>query len=200
MSTETKKIDYFHQKYNLTMPHTDVVAATEIIQPCKTLDLGCGQGRNSLFLSGLGFALTSVDVNSNSIHFLQEVIREENITNIVASTYDINSADIKDNYDFIYSTVVFMFLNADRVPHIIQNMQEQTNVGGYNLIVSAMDTEQYPCDQGFSFTFKEHELQNYYKDWEIITYNEEVGELHRLDANGNRVKLQFATMLAKKVG
>ncbi len=195
----TKNIDYFHQKYNLTMPHSDVVAATEMIQPCKALDLGCGQGRNSLFLSDLGFDLTSVDVNSNSIQFLQKVIAEEGISNIKSSVYDINLADIKEQYDFIYSTVVFMFLNADRVPSIIQNMQAHTNIGGYNLIVSAMDTEQYPCDQGFSFTFKENELQNYYKDWEIITYNENVGELHRLDANGNRVKLQFATMLAKKI-
>lgn len=195
----TKNIDYFHQKYNLTMPHSDVVAATEMIQPCKALDLGCGQGRNSLFLSDLGFDLTSVDVNSNSIQFLQKVIAEEGISNIKSSVYDINLADIKEQYDFIYSTVVFMFLNADCVPSIIQNMQAHTNIGGYNLIVSAMDTEQYPCDQGFSFTFKENELQNYYKDWEIITYNENVGELHRLDANGNRVKLQFATMLAKKI-
>lgn len=195
----TKNIDYFHQKYNLTMPHSDVVAATEMIRPCKALDLGCGQGRNSLFLSDLGFDLTSVDVNSNSIQFLQKVIAEEGISNIKSSVYDINLADIKEQYDFIYSTVVFMFLNADCVPSIIQNMQAHTNIGGYNLIVSAMDTEQHPCDQGFSFTFKENELQNYYKDWEIITYNENVGELHRLDANGNRVKLQFATMLAKKI-
>lgn len=192
-------VDYYHQNYNLTMPHTDIVAASELIQPCKTLDLGCGQGRNSLYLSSLGFDLTSVDVNANSIHFLQEVIAKESITNIASSVNDINLADIKHYYDFIYSTVVFMFLNANRVPNIIQNMQEHTNIGGYNLIVSAMDTEKYPCDQGFSFTFKEHELQEYYKDWEIITYNEEIGELHRLDANGDRVKLQFATMLAKKI-
>ncbi|MFQ8717260.1 MAG: tellurite methyltransferase, partial [Enterobacter hormaechei] len=29
-------------------------------------------------------------------------------------------------------------------------------------------------------------------------YNEEVGELHRTEANGNRIKLRFATMLARK--
>lgn len=197
--SQLRDVDYFHKNYSLTLPHTDIVAASEIVKPCKAFDLGCGQGRNSLYLSSLGFDLTSVDVNANSIQFLQDVIAKENIENVQSSVYDINLAAIEGQYDFIFSTVVFMFLNADRVPSIIKNMQEHTNAGGYNLIVSAMDTAQYPCDQGFSFTFKEGELQEYYKDWEIVTYNEDVGELHRLDANGNRVKLQFATMLAKKL-
>ena len=77
-------------------------------------------------------------------------------------------------------------------------MQNHTNTNGYNLIVSAMSTETYPFTD-FPFTFSEGELQNYYQDWEIIHYNENVGELHRLDADGNRLKLQFATMLAKKI-
>ena len=51
-----------------------------------------------------------------------------------------------------------MFLQAERIPAIIQNMQEQTSIGGYNLIVCAMDTEDYPCSVNFPFTFKEGEL------------------------------------------
>lgn len=197
--TKLRDVNYFHEHYSLTLPHSDVVEATSIIKPCKSLDLGCGQGRNSLYLSTLGFNLTSLDVNESSVRFLQDVMAKESIDSIDAHVYDINSASINGQYDFIFSTVVFMFLNEDRVPSIIRNMQEHTNVGGYNLIVSAMDTEKYPCDQGFSFTFKEGELQDYYQDWKIVTYNEDVGELHRLDANGNRVKLQFATMLAQKL-
>ena len=77
-------------------------------------------------------------------------------------------------------------------------MQEHTTVGGYNLIVCAMDTEDYPCSVNFPFTFKEGELADYYKDWELIKYNENPGHLHRRDENGNRIQLRFATMLAKK--
>ena len=31
-----------------------------------------------------------------------------------------------------------------------------------------MDTEDYPCQMPFSFTFKEGELAEYYKDWELV--------------------------------
>ena len=34
--------------------------------------------------------------------------------------------------------------------------------------------------------------------WEFIKYNEDLGRLHKVDENGNRIQLQFATMLAKK--
>ena len=57
----------------------------------------------------------------------------------------------------------------------------------------------YPCSVPFPFTFKEGELAEYYKDWELVKYNENPGHLHRRDENGNRIQLRFATMLAKKV-
>ncbi len=71
--------------------------------------------------------------------------------------------------------------------------------GGHNLIVAAMDTEDYPCPLPFPFTFSPGELKHYYRDWEILKYNEDVGQLHKTDANGNRISLRFATLLARKL-
>ncbi len=132
------------------------------------------------------------------LKFLQSIVEQEDL-DMPIGLYDINSASIGQEYDFIVSTVVLMFLQADRIPAIIQNMQEKTSVGGYNLIVCAMDTEDYPCSVNFPFTFKEGELAYYYKDWELVKYNENPGHLHRRDENGNRIQLRFATMLAKKI-
>lgn len=56
-----------------------------------------------------------------------------------------------------------------------------------------------PCSVNFPFTFKEGELADYYKDWELVKYNENPGHLHRRDENGNRIQLRFATLLAKKI-
>lgn len=189
---------YFPKKYNTNPVHSEVLEAMDTVKPCKALDLGCGQGRNALFLAQHGFDVTAVDQNELSLEILQSIVEQEDIE-MPVGLYDINSASIGQTYDFIVSTVVLMFLQADRIPDIIRNMQEQTSIGGYNLIVCAMDTEDYPCSVNFPFTFKEGELANYYKDWEIIKYNENPGHLHRRDENGNRIQLRFATMLAKKV-
>ncbi|MEZ7656894.1 SAM-dependent methyltransferase TehB [Streptococcus sp. 20925_1_44] len=190
--------DYFPKKYNSNPVHSEVLEAMDTVKPCKALDLGCGQGRNALFLVQHGFDVTAVDQNELSLEILQSIVEQEDLE-MPVGLYDINSASIGQTYDFIVSTVVLMFLQADRIPAIIQNMQEQTSIGGYNLIVCAMNTEDYPCSVNFPFTFKEGELANYYQDWELIKYNENPGHLHRRDENGNRIQLRFATMLAKKV-
>lgn len=65
-------------------------------------------------------------------------------------------------------------------------------------LLFAMSTEDAPCPLPFPFTLKENELKEYYRDWELVKYNEDFGHLHKTDANGNRIKLRFATMLARK--
>ena len=193
-----KAEDYFPKKYNTNPVHSEVLEAMDTVKPCKALDLGCGQGRNALFLAQQGFDVTAVDQNELSLEMLQSIVEQEDLE-MPVGLYDINSASIGQTYDFIVSTVVLMFLQAERIPAIIRNMQEQTSIGGYNLIVCAMDTEDYPCSVNFPFTFKEGELANYYQDWELVKYNENPGHLHRRDENGNRIQLRFATMLAKKI-
>lgn len=194
--------DYFAKKYNLTTTHSEVLNAVKYVKEGKALDLGCGRGRNALYLNMLGFEVTAVDHNKESIEFLNYMIEKEKAKNIDAHIYNINDANIghqNGEYDLIISTVVMMFLNREKIPDIIRNMQQNTKVGGYNLIVCAMNTQDYPCTMPFSFTFSEGELANYYQGWELVKYNEDLGHLHKTDENGNRIQLRFATILAKKL-
>jgi len=55
--------DYFHKKYGMTRTHSAVVAANETVPPGKALDLGCGQGRNALYLALAGHEVTASDYN-----------------------------------------------------------------------------------------------------------------------------------------
>lgn len=190
--------NYFTEKYGMTRTHSEVVHAATLMQPGKTLDLGCGNGRNSLYLAANGFEVTAWDKNPASIDNLESIRAQEGIDNLQSAIKDLNTLSFDGEYDFILSTVVMMFLEAKTIPGLITNMQRCTKPGGYNLIVAAMDTEDYPCTVGFPFAFKPEELRSYYAGWTFLKYNEEVGELHRTDANGHRIKLRFATMLARK--
>ncbi|MBG9368212.1 SAM-dependent methyltransferase TehB [Streptococcus sp. NLN64] len=189
--------DYFVKKYNCGAVHSEILEALPIIQAHTVLDLGCGSGRNSLYLAHQGLEVTAVDKDGQALNNIQAIADEENIP-LNLERYDIHEASIEKSYDWILSTVVLMFLDASRIPDIIQNMQDQTKPGGYNLIVCAMDTERHPCPIAFPFTFKEGELAHYYNDWELIKYNENLGHLHKEDSQGNPIQLQFATMLARK--
>ena len=195
--------DYFYKKYQLSPTHSEILAATPYLQGGRALDVGCGQGRNALYLSQLGqqgFEVDAWDVNPNSLQKLQQIIDAEGIQNIYLQQRDLNAdPSITGTYDFICCTVVMMFLEAKTVKPLIAQMQQATKVNGFNLIVCAMDTPNLPAQADFPFAFKTGELSALYDGWNIVKYNENVGELHRVDAEGNRIKQHFATLLAQKL-
>ncbi|WP_407305614.1 SAM-dependent methyltransferase TehB [Acinetobacter sp.] len=199
LSFYCKPEEYFSKKYQIIPTHSEILAAIPYLHGGKALDVGCGSGRNSLFLSQHGFSVNAWDLNKDSIHKLNEIIQSEQIINIHPQIRDLNQdTTINDQYDFICCTVVMMFLKSKTIPKLIPQMQNATKPHGLNLIVCAMDTKDYPAQPDFPFTFKPGELSAYYREWTIIKYNEEIGELHHTDENGNRIKQRFSTLLAQK--
>lgn len=199
LSFYCETVDYFSKKYQLTAVHSEIRAALPELHPGKALDIGCGTGRNALFLSQQGFEVDAWDINPKSIQKLNDILHSEQIHTIHTQIRDLNhDCSITDQYDFIYCTVVMMFLQSKTIPDLIQQMQKATQSQGFNLIVCAMDTPDYPAQADFPFAFKPGELNAYYQGWNILKYNENVGELHRTHADGQRIKQRFATLLAQK--
>lgn len=192
MTAATPETPDLNTRYGLNPPHSEVVKACRVVAPGKALDMGCGPGRNALYLGQLGFDVTAVDANPNAIGMLQSIIEQEGIGNIEARLYDINQADLATDYDFIACTVTLMFLDPARVDAVIADMQRCTRAGGHNLIVAAMSTDAHPCPMNFPFTLGTGQLSAAYAGWELLEYNEDLGTMH------NGAQLQFATLLARK--
>jgi tellurite methyltransferase len=188
----------FSEKYGLTPTHSEVLAALPLLTPGKALDLGCGSGRNSLFLNQRGFDVTAWDHNPDSLARLNQIIEQEGLQHIRTELRDLNQTRFNGAYEFVLSTVVMMFLQPETIPQLIADMQACTAKYGYNLIVAAMSTDDFPAPINFPFAFKSGELSHYYRNWHIVKYNEHVGQLHKKDENGNRISCRFATLLAQK--
>ncbi len=76
--------------------------------------------------------------------------------------YDINSASIGQN--MILSAITICSHVSNGPFSYCQNMQEKTTIGGYNLIVCAMDTEDYLALITSHSLLKAENLADYYKD------------------------------------
>lgn len=191
--------NYFVEKYGLSPTHSEVLAAAPYFVGDRALDVGCGRGRNALYLAQHGYQVDAFDANPHAIDVVEQIVEIEGLDAIRSSVKNLNQDPyIESEYDVIASTVVMMFLEPSTIPVLIKEMQEATKPNGINIIVSAMNTPAHPMQPDFRFGFKEGELSGYYEGWELLKYNEDVGQMHRRDAFGNLVQMQFATMIAKK--
>lgn len=201
--------DYFSKKYQFSPPHRDIKQLMEgplaEQSNLNILDLGCGKGRNAVYLYSLNHRVTALDKNVSAIEFLQEIIQHEKAAErFQAHDYNIESARLREYcgqgeaYDLIISTVVFQFLRKEAIPTVIADMQAHTKGGGYHFIIAPVSSPTTPCPIDFPSTFAPQELSNYYNDCQILSYQEQSGTFHRKDSNGQPIQAVFATLLARK--
>ena len=65
------------------------------LTPSPAIDIGCGQGRNALWLASEGYDVTAIDNSAEAIDFLQNVARARDL-NINAFVADLITHDIEE--------------------------------------------------------------------------------------------------------
>ncbi|AMQ28869.1 TPA: SAM-dependent methyltransferase TehB [Legionella pneumophila] len=198
---------YFNKKYGLTEVHRDLLYVYHTylshLGSLTTLDVGCGSGRNLLYLAQLGHRVTGIDINQTALENIQIIAQKENLSPLNILSQDLNQPQslAPDHYDFVCSTVTLQFLNASRIPTLLIELQEATKKNGYHFLVFPVQSELYSLPSSFTFLPKQEELYHFYQDsgWSILEYKESVGHLHKQDELGRPVQGLFALLLAQKV-
>jgi SAM-dependent methyltransferase len=79
----------------------------------KILDLGCGQGRDSISLARLGFNVTGIDNSTVGIEQMNQISQAENL-NLIGIVTDLFKFNDFDDYDFVLLDSMFHFTKNDR--------------------------------------------------------------------------------------
>lgn len=142
----------------------------------KILDLGCGQGIDSLFLAKNDFSVTAIDSSDVAINQIKIKKDEFKLDNLELICGDISDFDIEKNkYQVIICRNVLNFLNKDKALKILNNLQNNIQKGSYIIIeIFTKNDPSFVSNNKFTSYFEEQELLNIFSGYKIIYYLENV--------------------------
>lgn len=135
----------------------------------QVLDLGCGEGRNALFLAECGFDVTAVDISETGIRKLRALAERRGMA-IRSEVGDMRDYSFSHPFDLIVSHGCLHLVERESWQDLIHEFKMQTNAGGYNVILVFTDAISPPDDlKDFCLgLFHEGELFSLYADWQIV--------------------------------
>jgi tellurite methyltransferase len=151
-------------------PSSEIVELAGVMpEPADVLDLGCGDGRNALYLAEQGHLVTAVDVSEAAIHKLSRSAQEASIS-INAEIQDMRRYDFQQDFDLIIAHGSLHLIPRPDWATLIARIKKHTRAGGHNIVAVFTDVLPPPEDlKPFQVgLFREHELFEQYRDWEIL--------------------------------
>ena len=105
----------------------------------KLLEVGCGNGRDSIFFSRAGMNVTAIDVSPSAVELAQGNADKENITNIRFMVANVEELPFADNeFESLFTLSVIHSTNLQKtIPQIARVVRK----GGLVFIYLYADTE-----------------------------------------------------------
>ena len=152
------------------------------------LELGCGQGRDSVFFAKLGCNIVAVDISENAIKFVEKIKYDENLKNLQLVISDIQKSLNFQNleFDMVYSNLSLQFFDLSKLSNIFSNIFDVMSSDSFFLFSTKKAGDKYYnfgnkiSDSAFEykgitrFFFTKSELETLLeKNFTIISFEED---------------------------
>ena len=102
-----------------------------LVRPGRAVDLGCGHGRNAIFLASHGFSVEAVDYSQAAIDWARERVKETGTQVQLRhqSVFDLNLE--AGSYDLVYDSGCFHHLPPHRRRRYVKLVVDALRPGGW---------------------------------------------------------------------
>ena len=107
----------------------------ELIRLCppsedkKVLDIGCGEGKDAVYMAEKGYDVTAFDLTENGIKKTIALAEKRNVK-INAYVDDINTFSTDEKFDIIYSTGTVQYLFDENIKGFFEKLENITKPNG----------------------------------------------------------------------
>lgn len=167
--------------------------------PGRVMDLGCGPGRNALFLAERGFDVEAIDRDASAIAALHALAAGRGLQQrIKAVCARIEDHPFEGSPAAIVCTFALHFLRL-QAPELLSRMQAATAPGGLNIVAAFTENGQWTAEaKRRGYFLKPGELRERYAGWDILFYEEKLVKTHERDAQDNPLMQEAASIVARK--
>ena len=119
------------------------------VKPCKTVDLGCGTGNYAVYLAGLGFDVTGIDISPTAIKIAKENAEKKKVkcTFLVTDVLG-NLAELKETFVFAYDWELLHHIFPSQRKKFVENVYRILNPRGKYLSVCFNTKDPWLVDSG----------------------------------------------------
>ena len=155
--------------FNQGKPSIEIIEITKKIIPnSKILDIGCGDGRNSIYMAEQGFKVAAFDVSGFAIGKLKYIAKQRKLQ-LNVFVQDMVKYKFTESFDVIITHGCLHLIKRSEWLNLIENIKLHTKKDGYNIHAVFTDTIESSEDMKSlcKGLFQEGELFNLYNDWNI---------------------------------
>lgn len=138
----------------------------------KAIDLGCGEGRDSVFFAQQGWTVDAVDASAAGIEKARRLAAESGVSLRSVTCGDIREADLTAGYDLFFAHNSLSGL-GDECLDMVGKMRANAPAGGMNAIRVFTNVAPRPEGDGM-YLFAPGELKRVYDGWRVLYYGEDL--------------------------
>ncbi len=156
------------------------------------LDVGCGEGADSVFFANNGFQVVAVDTNNLYLDRLRAFLKDNPLSNISIQNYDvINYQYPKDYYDVVNCLLVGCCMKRSEFEKMFVTLTQTVKPGGLIIMslrnyLDARFEEYYPTEKMIEpntymkkedcceirYFIEKGRLREIFEDFEVLYYHE----------------------------
>jgi len=138
-------------------------------KPLKVLDIGCGEGKDAVFLARCGYDVTAFDISDSGIEKTKRLADKAGV-HVNVFKADVNDYRLDSNYDILYQVGVFHAIKPELREEIMDNYKSHVNTNGIAAFFSFVEKPFIPLppeEEEFFYPLKSGQLFTYFYDWKI---------------------------------